>query len=409
MDMHVEQPESIKPEWALSRRERKRQALLAAGIAPSKFPWALVVGLAVVGVIAALAIPQFTNSQASTTAEVAAEPARPVTKQVLDIDVAVTETTTLTDVLRATGSLAPRRTLAITSQVNGTVEEVNVRVGDRVSAGDLLVRVDVENSEIQLRQQRATAAATRAQLAQAESQLERTTGLAERGLTPSATLEAERASIEALRANLEALEAGVAAAEMVIRNATVTAPFDGVVSSRGVEPGQIVAAGAPLVELVDLSVMELTIYVPVSASPAIAPGQDVTLTVEGLPGRTFEGSVEGVSPVAVQGTRTVPVLVSVTNTDGLLRGGMFATGQIVTGQVHDALAVPAAAIREDDEGKHVLVIADGKLERRAVDVTRTWTASNMTQLNSGLAPGESVIAGRLDDLEAGMSVTVVEN
>jgi len=406
---HIEQPaQPSKPEWALSRRERKREVLLAAGIAPSRFPWAVVVGVVVLGGLAAFVIPLLTNSEASAPAEVAAE-AAPSVKQILAIDVATAETRTLTDVLKATGSLAPRRTLSLTSQVSGTVEDVAVRVGDRVKAGDLLVQVDVENSTIQLRQQRATAAATRAQLAQAESQLERTIGLAGRGLTSDATLESERASIEALKANLEALEAGVAAAEVVIRNATVTAPFDGVLASRGVEPGQIVGAGAPLVELVDLSVMELTAYVPVSASPKLQVGQKVSLTVEGLPDRIFEGSVEGISPVAEQGTRTVPVLISVANIEGALRGGMFATGQIVTDEVTGALAVPASAIREDADGEHVLVITDGKLERRAVDTVRTWSAANSVQLSTGLVPGETLVSGRLDDLQAGMAVTVVEN
>lgn len=409
MDQKIETQSPAKPEWALSRRERKRQALLAAGITPARFPWALVIGVLLVGGVAAFAIPQFTNSQASTPTEVAEQPAAPVTKQLLSIDVATVRTETLTEALKATGSLAPRRTLSITSQVNGTVEDVPVRVGDRVKAGDLLVQVDVENSSIQLTQQRATAAATRAQLAQAESQLARTEELASQGLTPKSTVEAERANIEAQRANLEALEAAVAAAEVMIRNATVTAPFDGVVASRSVEPGQIVAAGAALVQVVDLSVMELTAYVPVSASTALEPGQSVMLTVEGLRGRTFEGSVEGISPVAAQGTRTVPVLVSVENADGALRGGMFATGQIVTDEVGSALAVPASAIREDDGGPHVLIIAEGKLERRAVEPVRTWNTANKVQLASGVEPGDTLVSGRLDDLQPGMNVTIVEN
>jgi membrane fusion protein (multidrug efflux system) len=410
MDHHIDQQtQSSKPEWAQSRREREREALLAAGIEPRRFPWSLVVGVVVVGGIAAIAIPQFTNPGASAPTEVAAVDSAAVTRQILAIDVTTAETSTLTDTLKATGSLAPRRSLSITSQVSGTVNDVPVRVGDRVKAGDLLVSIDVQQSAIQLRQQRATAAATRAQLAQAENQLERTSSLAERGLTPSAALESERAGVEAMRANLEALEAGVAAAEIVIGNATVVAPFDGVVASRGVEPGQVVGAGAPLVDVVDLSVMEMTAYVPVSASPLVMPGQKVALSVEGLAGRRFDGVVEGISPVAVQGTRTVPVLVSVANADGALRGGMFATGQIVTAEMPDALSVPASAIRTDGEGEHVLVIAGGTLERRAVETVRTWTSGNRVELASGLATGETLVSGRLDDLEPGMNVTVQGN
>jgi len=410
MDQHNQPPQgAVKPEWAMSRRDRKRKALREAGIEPGRFPWVVVVGIVLLGGAAAFVIPQFTSPKASTPAEAVEQSSAPVTKQLLAIDVATARVETLIEVLKATGSLAPRRQVAITSQVSGTIEEVPVRVGDAVKSGDVLVQVDAETSTIQLQQQRATAAATRAQLAQAVSQLERTEGLAARGLSPDATVEAERASIEALKANLEALEAGVAAAELSIRNATITAPFDGVVAARSIEPGQVIAPGAALVEVVDLSVMELTAYVPVSASPTLRQGQNVTLTVEGLPGRTFAGTVQGISPVAAKGTRTVPVLVSVDNADGVLRGGMFATGQIVTDEVAGALAVPSAALRQDDEGQHVLAIVDGKLERRAVEAGRSWNGASKVQLSAGLEAGTVFVSGRLDDLEPGMNVTVVEN
>ena len=96
MDMQTNQPAPpSKPEWALSRGERKRQALAAAGIKRSRFPWAVAIGIVVIGGIAAVAIPQFTNSQASAPAEVPAAAAAPVTKQILPIDLTTVETTTL--------------------------------------------------------------------------------------------------------------------------------------------------------------------------------------------------------------------------------------------------------------------------------------------------------------------------
>jgi len=303
----------------------------------------------------------------------------------------------------------PRRSIAIASQVNGTLKSVDARIGDQVKAGDVLATVDVETSEIQLSQQRSTAAATRAQLAQAENQLERTLRLADSGLTPSATVESEKASIEALKANLAALEAQVAAAELVIRNATIAAPFDGIVAARSIEPGQLITSGAALFDLVDLSVMEMTAYVPVSASPKLAPGQGVSLSVEGLAGQSFAATVEGVSPVAAKGTRTVPVLISVPNPEGKLRGGMFATGAITIEETKGAFAVPDAAIREDADGRYILRIADGALVRQPVEIARQWTSSRMTELASGLVAGESYVAGQLDDLKPGMRVTVVEN
>lgn len=405
MDEPAIQP-TPKPEWALSRRELKKRALLAAGIEPTRFPWMWVGAAVVVVGLAVFVLPQFLAPQASTPVETATAD---VVKRLLTIDVATAAPATLSETLKATGSLAPRRSIAIASQVNGTIKSVEARVGDSVKAGDVLAMVDVETSRIQLSQQRSTAAATRAQLAQAESQLERTLRLADSGLTPSATVESEKASIEALKANLSALEAQVEAAELVIRNATITAPFDGIVSARSIEPGQLIASGAALFDLVDLSMMEMTAYVPVSASPKLSPGQGVTLTVEGLSGQTFAATVEGISPVAAKGTRTVPVLISVPNPDGRLRGGMFASGSITVEDAPDAFAVPEAAVREDAEGRYLLKIVDGALVRQPVDVARIWTSSRMAQLASGLAAGESYVSGQLDDLAAGMRVTVVEN
>jgi len=407
MDEPAIQP-TPKPEWALSRRELKKRALLAAGIQPSRFPW-LWAGAAVVVVgLAVFVLPSMLAPQASTPTETAA-PAPDVIKRLLSIDVATAVPATLAETLKATGSLMPRRSIAIASQVNGTLKSVDARIGDSVKAGEVLATVDVETSEIQLSQQRSTAAATRAQLAQAENQLERTLRLADSGLTPSATVESEKASIEALKANLAALEAQVAAAELVIRNATIAAPFDGIVASRAIEPGQLISPGAALFDLVDLSMMEMTAYVPVSASPLLSPGQGVTLSVEGLPGQTFAATVEGVSPVAAQGTRTVPVLISVPNPGGQLRGGMFASGRITIEQVADVLAVPEAAVRQDAEGTYVLKIVDGALVRQPIAVARNWSSSRQAQLASGLAAGETYVSGKLDDLSAGMRVAVGEN
>ncbi len=409
MDQPAPKTEGSKPEWAMTRKDRVREAMREAGIEPRRFPWLPVVAVVALVGIAVVVVPMFAGQAPEPSTPVEQQSAAPVVKQVLNIDVATAAPQTLQEVLKATGSLSPRRTLALTSQVNGTVEQVAVRVGDRVKAGDLLVQVDVETSTIQLRQQRATAAATRAQLAQAENQLERSLGLAERGLTPDATIESERAGISALKANLEALEAGVASAEITIRNATVVAPFDGVVAARSVEPGQVVGAGAPLVQLVDLSAMEMTAYVPVSASPRIVAGQPVSLRVEGLGERRFAGTVEGISPVAAEGTRTVPVLVSVDNPDLLLRGGMFATGEIVTDEKVGVVAVPQAAIREDGEGSYVLAIAEGMLTRQAVTPARSWSGGALVEIAGGLEAGTSYISGKLDDLAPGMPVTIVGN
>src|SRR5690606_34356415 len=126
----------------------------------------------------------------------------------------------LQQTVRVTGATAPRNQSAVASEVAGRIESVAFRAGDYVNKDDVLVQLEGERLGMRLRQQRSTAEATRAQLALAETQLERTASLVERGLAPSSSLEEMQASVGQLQASLAALEAQVAGAELSLEQAT---------------------------------------------------------------------------------------------------------------------------------------------------------------------------------------------
>ena len=202
-----------------------------------------------------------------------------------------------------------------------------------------------------------------------------------------------------------AQEDQIAAAELNLSHATVRAPFDGVVASRAVEPGAVVGAGTALLSVVDLGRMEMLGAAPVSAGAELAPGEEVGLRVDGITGRGFTGTVARIAPVAEEGTRTITVYVAVENDDGTLLGGMFATGGIVVEEATDALALPRAALREDG-GDHVLVLEDGTLARRDVEVVSEWPGG-LVQVE-GLEAGAQVVTAELPDLRAGEPVELVD-
>ena len=310
-------------------------------------------------------------------------------------------------IVRVTGTLQPAQQAQIASQTSGRVEAVTLRPGDRVMAGDVLVQLDVERLRLDLDLQRSNAAATQSQLTLAEGQFERVQALVERGVATTSDLDQARTTLEGLRANISALADQVTGAELSLRQATVTAPFSGILSARDVEPGQFVAMGAPLVSIVDLSSVELVAQAPVSSGALIAPGQAVAVTVDGLPGRSFAGEVVRINPIATEGARTIPIYIALDNADATLLGGMFATGEIVVAEARDAIAVPSEAIREDREGLHVLTIADGVLERRAVSPGDTWRG-DLVQLAGGLAPGDTVITAALPELSPGDLIVLVD-
>lgn len=394
-----------RPDWVKTNREKRAGA---TGRVRRRWPWyvgAMVVAILIGGVILQ---GSFAGNETETTApQGVATDEGTVLLHPLD----VTEVTrgTLADTLRINGTLQPRRQLKIASKASGTVSEVNVRLGDQFKQGDLLLQLDDEILRSQLDQEKALLESKRAQFALAEAQAGRAEELAARGVSANASLETATSNLGVERANLAVQGAAVSAAEIALLDARIIASFDGIVAKREVEPGQAVSAGAALFELVDLSEMTFTVNVPVSQTVHLEPGQNVSFTVEGLPDRRFEGRVEGVSPTAVSGSRNAPVSVTVSNPDGILRGGMYATGTIERERITDAIAVPQPSIREDGEGKFVLKISDGKLNRQAVETGRVWQGDTMMGVLSGLEPGDQIVSGRLPELAAGMPARVTES
>jgi RND family efflux transporter MFP subunit len=208
-----------------------------------------------------------------------------------------------------------------------------------------------------------------------------------------------------LQAQLRSQEEQIRVAERALGGAAVRAPFDGVIASRSVEAGNVVAPGTPLLTLVDLSRMEMLARATVSAGAALRPGQVVEIEVDGIAGRTFQGVVDRIAPVAEEGTRTLTVFVLIENLEGVLLGGMFASGQIVTAEAEGAIAVPREAVRGEG-GDHVLVIEGSALVRRDVEVVEDW-GGGLVQVQ-GLEPGLRVVTAPLGGLEAGEPVELVE-
>lgn len=400
------QPEA-KPDWALTRRERKKRALAAAGIEPrAKWPWVVLVLLLAAAAAAFSQRDLLMARLAAPPAPETATPDAPPPAPPMQINPAEYATLALRDLdrrIRVIGTINPARRADLSAQTGGLVETVTVRPGDRVAQGDVLVQVDVERLTLELGQARSNAEATRVQLDLARGQLDRVRELVDRNVATTATLEQAQSSVDGLSAQITALDDLVKLAELSLRNATVTAPFDGIVTARPVDPGAVIAAGTTVISLVDLATVELAAAAPVAAGVSLAPGQPVEVTVDGIPDRTFPGTVARINPVASAGTRTIPVYITMDNPEGLLFGGMFATAEIVVAAAPGALAVPTAAIRTDEGGTHVLRIENDTLVRAPVTIAETW-AGDLTRITAGLAPGDEIVTAALPELDPGDTV-----
>jgi membrane fusion protein (multidrug efflux system) len=393
-----------KPEWAQSKREKKNAERVAQGLKPRRriLPWIVLV-LIIAGAVAFFV----TRPPApEPVAEVVSN--EPAVVQLLPTEIGELAPTTLRETVKVTGTLVPAQQSAVASQASGRVLSVAVRPGDTVAEGDVLVEIDRANLELQLAQQRATADATRVQLESSRQQLQRTEELAREGLATPSALEQARSAAAALEANLAALESAVQTAELALSNATVHSPLEGVISERSVEPGQSIAAGAPLFTIVNLEEMEFQASASVTSSALVSPEQPVAVSVSGIESETFQGEVIRVNPVALTGTRTVPIYIALENPEERLRGGMFATGQITVAQVDDAIAVPVAAVREDDEGHFVLKLVEGTVTRQPVELGNTWDRGQTVEV-SGIELGETIVTAPLPELDPGQAYEIVED
>lgn len=357
----------------------------------------------------------------------------------------------LTVTVSATGTLAPTNQVDVGSELSGIVRTVDVDYDDRVTVGQLLARLDTTKLEAQAMQSRAALEAAEARLQQTEATVQEARGQLARleqvhqasgGRVPS------QQELDAQRANLKRAEADRANAAAAVSQARATldanltdlskmvirSPINGVVLTRGVEPGQTVAATfqAPVLFTIaeDLTKMELNVDVDEADVGQVKAGQAATFTVDAFPDRVFEAEVNQVrfASETVSGVVTYKAILEVDNQDLLLRPGMTATADLVVQKVEDAALVPNAALRFVPAGVDTQVTTEenrGFLERLMPRPPRRAAApaeaivdrkhQRVWVLKDGEAVAVAIVVGTTDglktevlegDLEPGAAVIV---
>ncbi len=299
-----------------------------------------------VGIVAALAI-------AGCKSDLTVQPASVETVQTRVVDAQKAEIPAL---VRATGTLHAHESAALSAQVMGKVEQVLVREGDAVKAGQTLVILDdatlrsssdqADASVTAIEQQQA-AAQTNADLA--TSTLARYKQLeAQKSVSPqemdevARRAEAAQEQVNALKAQANAVKAQQAGARAMLGYTRIVAPFAGMVTARMVDPGSMAAPGVPLVEVDSAGTLELQATVPESIIASVRKGMKVEITVDSLNGQRFDGSVAEIVPAADPASHSFLVKIAVPGRTEL-RAGMFASADIPTG-VKQAVLAPRSAV-----------------------------------------------------------------
>ncbi len=334
------------------------------------------------------------------------------------------------------GKIEPLDNFEAHAPVPSTVKRVLVREGDRVRAGQLLLQLDDAEARAKAAKALAQLKASQADLQAVDSggtheeiltarselvkaraerdaaqrNLDALTRLQQRGAASPAEVEAGQGRLKSAQAQVNLLEqkssssrysrpevakvraqeaeakAEYQAAQDLLHNANVTAPRAGIVYSLPVKPGAFVNTGDLLVQVAELRTVQVRAFVDEPDIGRLATGEQVSITWEGQPGRSWEGTVTRVpSTVVVRGARTVgEVTCQVNNADLKLLPNINVNVTIIAAKKDNALLVPREAVHQHDSRKFVYEVVNGRLERRYVetgvsDLTRIEITSGIKE------------------------------
>jgi len=329
----------------------------------------------------------------------------PTTLTLSASDVSVVQPTTIEDVASISGDLHPIETVVIRARIEGDLEAVNVREGQVVRTGQMLARFDANEQESALRSAEADRVAAQSELSTAQWNAEQSQQLFKAGAISEQANRTAQQAVATAKARLAAADSRVRATASVVRDTRVIAPTNGVISKRLIENGEHVSRGASMLEIVRNDVLELVAAVPARAAGLVREGQSVRFIADG---RNFGGRVARVSPTIDPTTRSITVYVEVPNPSGAIRGGTFATGQVVSRTVENVLAIPRDAIHYSADGvsQYAYRIVNDAIEYATLKTGVTDDRLGLVEVLEGLKAGDRIITGNVGNVGRGMRVAI---
>ena len=325
-------------------------------------------------------------------------------------DVVTAQARTLTQGIAISGSLKAVNSAFIKARVPGELQGLSVREGDTVKAGQVIARIDASEYALRVRQAKEQADAAKAQVSTAQRQYDNNQALVAQGFISRTALDTSLASLNAARSTYQAALAGAEVAAKSVEDTVLRSPIDGQVAQRLAQPGERVGTDSKIVEVVDLSRLELEASLGAQESMSVRVGQSAQLQVEGHP-QPVQARVARINPSAQAGSRSVLVYLRIDNNDPAggvsavpLRQGLFAQGTLGTVQAQQ-LAAPVSSVRTDKPAPYVQAIDNGRVVYKAVEPGTRGAADGEAMVAlKGLPEGITVIRGNIGNLPEGTQV-----
>jgi len=323
----------------------------------------------------------------------------------MTVEVAVARRQAVKQELMVVGNLIGDTTVSVVPRAAGRLEQVLVQLGDRVSRGQRIAKIEDQELQEQIRQAEAAMQVASATIRQREADLqlaltnvERSRNLFERQLLPKQTLDDNEARYQSAEAQLDLAKAQntqsnarLEELRVNMTNTVITSPVNGFVARRAADPGAFVSQNAPVVDVVDISSVRLVVNVVEKDLRIIRVGDATEVEVDAFPGEKFSGRIARLAPVLDPATRTFPIEIEIPNPSFRLKPGMYARVAITTGENENAIVVPTNAVVDAGGGRRGVFLAqpDNTALLRPVEVG--IEKDDLTEILSGVAAGDRIV------------------
>ena len=362
----------------------------------------LKTALVLLALIAVVALGWRGYAARQATRQAQSAPVKDPVMELSAIDLATAHVVELTSGLPISGALKAVNSAIVKARVPGELQGLTVREGDRVEAGQVIARVESTEYADRVRQAQQQADAAKAQVEIAQRQVDNNAALVRQGFISKTAADNSLASLNTAQANHRAAQAGIDVLRKSLADTVLRAPISGQVSQRLAQPGERVAPEARIVEIVDLSRLELEASISPADSVAVRVGQQALLRIEGV-AQPVPATVARINPSAQAGSRSVLIYLTVAAQPGL-RQGLFAQGQLAT-ETQRALAVPLNAVRTDKPLPYVQVVEGDRIAHRTVQTgVRGEVDGELWVAVQGVADGMRVLRGAAGVLREGTQV-----
>ena len=332
----------------------------------------------------------------------------------LTVEVALAKKGTVSEQLTLVGNLVGDATVSVVPRVAGRLQSISVRLGDRVSRGQRIAKIEDFELQEQLKQAEAAQDVAQATIRQREADLklaetnaERSRNLFARQLLPKQTLDDTEARYQAAVAQLDLARAQSSQSNarldelrITMSNTEIVSPVNGFVARRSADPGAFVGQNAPIVDVVDITRVRLVANVVEKDLKQIGAGDDAVVEVDAFPGQMFDGRIARVSPVLDPTTRTASIEIEIPNPGFLLKPGMYARVGVTISQKPDALVVPVNAVL-DVGGRRGVFLAQQNNTATFKPVRVGIEEATQIEILEGLSEGDRVVTTGAGSLREG--------